>query len=204
MRGCDNHTAHYSRHLEKMDGCPDGQMCSCACCRLAQKTPLLIKKNCQTCSTTVTTSIYKALTCEINPLQSPPQASHSPSASLGWKAPRLWYGLWATSIQMCGAHLEAVSDHLGFGTTSTWAFPNPHSLSCVTPDAPKNHLQAVDFASSISLMSSKPSLDASPAIKAAVSSRIDESALSGFRSQTPHYLLAFTAPSRIAAGVAFI
>lgn len=50
-------------------------------------------------------------------------------------------------------------------------------------------------------MSSELSLDASPTIKAAVSSWINESALSGFRSQTPHYLLAFTAPSRIAAGV---
>lgn len=38
----------------------------------------------------------------------------------------------ATSIQTFQPHLEALSDHLGFGTASTWVSPNPHSLSCVT------------------------------------------------------------------------
>lgn len=30
-------------------------------------------------------------------------------------------------------HLEAVSDHLGLGTTKTWALPKPRCLSCLIP-----------------------------------------------------------------------
>lgn len=34
-------------------------------------------------------------------------------------------------------HLEAIFDHLGFGTTKTWALPNPHLLSCFSPNTLK-------------------------------------------------------------------
>jgi len=37
-------------------------------------------------------------------------------------------------------HLEAVLDHLGFGTTETRALPNPHFLSCFNPNTPQTIL----------------------------------------------------------------
>lgn len=37
-------------------------------------------------------------------------------------------------------HLEAVWDHLGFGTTETRALPNPHFLSCFSPNTPQTIL----------------------------------------------------------------